>query len=458
MSELREPLYAGFATEQIHGGGSSRAEHGARVAPIHLSAGYIFEDAQQARDRFEGLADGYVYTRLGNPTNADLERRLARLEHGHDAIFLSSGQAAISVAFLALLNSGDHLVASNSIYEGTRGLIVANLARLGIEADFVHDTNDIDEWQRKIRPNTRLVFGESISNPTNDILDIETVSQLAHSHGIPLVVDNTAATPYLLRPIEHGADIVIHSASKFLAGHGGALGGVIVDSGRFKWDGRAGYFPQLTAPDPGLFGESYVQRYQSQAFAVFAHDVIAGRLGPTASPFNAFLIRQGIETLSLRMERHCQNAQRVAEWLAACAEVSSVDFAGLTEHRNHRIAAKYLQRGFGSVFAFTLTGGEPAAHAFIEATRIFTHMTHLGDVRSLIVHPASTSHCQRTAEQQASCGIFPGTIRLSVGIEDIGDLLTDVARGIAAVQLIDNQLAARPAAELVIPGKQPTTR
>lgn len=450
MSDLREPQYTGFATEQIHGDDAHHAEHGARVAPIHLSAGYIFDDVQQAGDRFAGTAEGYVYTRVGNPTNADLERRLARLEHGQNALFLGSGQAAISVAFLALLNCGDHILASNSIYEGTRGLIVANLARLGIEADFVEDTADIEQWRAKLRPNTRLLFGESISNPTNDILDIEAISNLAHGHGIPLVVDNTAATPYLLRPIDHGADIVVHSASKFLAGHGSALGGVVVDSGRFRWDAREGYFPQLTAPDPALLGESFVQRYQSRAFAIFARDVVAGRLGPTASPFNAFLIRQGIETLSLRMERHCENAQHVAGWLASQPAVVTVDFAGLPEHRDHHLAAKYLPRGFGSVFAFTLAGGAPAARAFIEATSIFTHMTHLGDVRSLIVHPASTSHCQRTAQEQAAGGILPGTIRLSVGIEDIADLIADLARGIAAVSaLADQPLPTPPAAALV---------
>ena len=423
----------GFATEQIHGGVVPDAAFGARVPPIHMSSGFLFDDFDQARDRFAGTDDGYTYTRLGNPTNADVERRVALLEHGTEAILVSSGQAAAAVAFLGLVQTGDHVVSAQSIYEGTKGLLLQNLRRLGVEVDFVERSADLAEWAGRIKPNTKLLFGESIPNPKNDILDIEAVAALAHRNGIPLVVDNTLATPYLVRPLEHGADIVIHSASKFLSGHGVAIGGVVVDGGRFDWSADPERWPHLHQPERALDGATYAERFGGRAGIVFARDVVASRLGPTPSPFNAFLIRQGIETLSLRVERHSANALAIAEWLEQRPEVTSVDYAGLASNPYRPLAERYLPRGAGSVFAFTLAGGEPAARAVIDSVRLFSRMTHLGDVRSLILHTASTTHAQRTPAERRAAGIEDGTIRVSIGLEDVSDLLRDLERAFRAI-------------------------
>lgn len=423
----------GFATEQIHGGVVPDAAFGARVPPIHMSSGFLFDDFDQARDRFAGTDDGYTYTRLGNPTNADVERRVALLEHGTEAILVSSGQAAAAVAFLGLVQTGDHVVSAQSIYEGTKGLLLQNLRRLGVEVDFVERSADLAEWAGRIKPNTKLLFGESIPNPKNDILDIEAVAALAHRNGIPLVVDNTLATPYLVRPLEHGADIVIHSASKFLSGHGVAIGGVVVDGGRFDWSADSERWPHLHQPERALDGATYAERFGARAGIVFARDVVASRLGPTPSPFNAFLIRQGIETLSLRVERHSANALAIAEWLEQRPEVTSVDYAGLASNPYRPLAERYLPRGAGSVFAFTLAGGEPAARAVIDSVRLFSRMTHLGDVRSLILHTASTTHAQRTPAERRAAGIEDGTIRVSIGLEDVSDLLRDLERAFRSI-------------------------
>ncbi|MBT1623814.1 PLP-dependent transferase [Curtobacterium flaccumfaciens pv. oortii] len=427
----------GFSTEQVHGGFVPDAGHGARIPAIHMSSGFLFDDFEQARDRFAGTEDGYTYTRLGNPTNADVERRVALLERGVEAILVGSGQAAATIAFLGLLQAGDHVVAARSIYEGTKGLLVQNLGRLGIEVDFVADQRDLDEWARLVRPNTKAFFAETIPNPKNDVLDITGVADTAHRAGVPLIVDNTLATPYLVRPVEHGADIVIHSASKFLSGHGAGLGGVVVDGGTFDWSASPERWQHLTSPERSLGGDSYVERYGNRAFVVFARDVVASRIGPTPSPFNAFLIRQGIETLSLRVERHSANALAVAQWLEAQPEVTSVDHAGLASSPFHDLAQRYLPRGAGSVFAFTLAGGEAAAHTFIDSVQLFSRMTHLGDVRSLILHPATTTHAGKTAAERADQGIDDGLIRLSVGIEDVADLLRDLERGFAALRSAD---------------------
>ncbi|WP_228517111.1 O-acetylhomoserine aminocarboxypropyltransferase/cysteine synthase family protein [Curtobacterium sp. VKM Ac-1376] len=424
----------GFATEQVHGGVVPDAAHGARVPAIHMSSGFVFDDFDQARDRFAGTDDGYTYTRLGNPTNADVERRVALLERGVEAILVGSGQAAATVAFLGLLGAGDHVVSARSIYEGMRGLLLQNLGRLGIEVDFVADARDLDAWAAAVRPNTRAFFGETIPNPKNDVLDITGVAETAHRAGVPLIVDNTLATPYPVRPVEHGADIVVHSASKFLSGHGAGLGGVVVDGGTFDWSAAPERWAHLTRPERSLDGASYVERYGNRGFTVFARDVVAARIGPAPSPFNAFLLRQGIETLSLRVERHCANALAVASWLEQQPEVTSVDHAGLASSPFHDLAQRYLPRGAGSVFAFTLAGGEAAARTFIDSVQLFSRMTHLGDVRSLILHPATTTHAGRTREERAEQGIGDGLIRLSVGIEDVADLLGDLGRGFAALR------------------------
>ncbi|WP_144765464.1 O-acetylhomoserine aminocarboxypropyltransferase/cysteine synthase family protein [Curtobacterium sp. 9128] len=439
----------GFATEQVHGGFVPDTAHGARVPAVHMSSGFLFDDFDQARDRFAGTDDGYTYTRLGNPTNADVERRIALLERGLEAILVSSGQAAATVAFLGLLQAGDHVVSARSIYEGTRGLLVQNLGRLGIEVDFVADARDLDAWAAAVRPNTKAFFAETIPNPKNDVLDITGVAEAAHRAGVPLVVDNTLATPYLVRPIEFGADIVIHSASKFLSGHGSGLGGVVVDGGSFDWSATPGRWTHLTTPERALGGRSYVEAYGARAWVVYARDVVSSRIGPTPSPFNAFLLRQGIETLSLRVERHSANALAVAAFLDQQPEVTSVDHAGLASSPFHDLAERYLPRGAGSVFAFTLAGGEPAARAFIDAVQLFSRMTHLGDVRSLILHPATTTHAGRTPEERAAQGIGDGLIRLSIGIEDVADLVRDLERGFAAVRGdADREARLDPAAEL----------
>ncbi len=436
-SPLR-PRTQGFATRQVHAGRAPSSDGvSPRATPIHLTAGFVFDDFDTARDRFQGDDDGFSYTRIGNPTNSSLERRIADLEGGIDAILVGSGQAAVSVAVLGLLAAGDHLVSASSIYEGSRGLFLDNFSRLGVETSFVLDANDPVEWELAIRPTTRALFVESIPNPKNDVVDLALVAGIAHRHGIPLIVDNTFATPYLLRPLEHGADVVVHSASKFLAGHGSVLGGVIVSGDSFDWSvtDAAGHplFPHLTAPVRSLRGLSFVDRFGPGAFAHYARDVVAARFGPTPSPLNAFLIEQGIETLSLRVERQSASALAVAQWLEQQPEVASVDHAGLASSPSHAVAARYLPRGTGAVFAFTLRGGLPAAIAFYDAVSLFTRMTHLGDVRSLILHPASTTHAWRTPEQLEAGGIGQGLLRLSIGVEDVDDLIADLAAALAAV-------------------------
>jgi O-acetylhomoserine (thiol)-lyase len=415
----------GFSTQQVHAGSVEPTSDGVnpRALPIHATAGFVFDDFDQAADRF-GEVGGYSYTRVGNPTSTAVERRLAVLEGGADALLLASGQAAVTAALLGLLGAGDHVLAASSIYEGTRGLLLDNLARLGIEADFVDEANDPAAWLALVRPTTRAFFAESIPNPKNDVLDIAVVAEAAHSVGVPLLVDNTLATPYLLRPLEHGADVVVHSASKFLAGHGTVLGGVIVFGDRFDWTVRPDLYPHLTTP--GRAGRSLTDRHGTLALAAYVRDSVALRFGPTPSPFSAFLIQQGVETLSLRMDRHAANALAVARWLEEQPEVLSVDYAGLPSNAFHDVAVRYLPRGFGSVFSFTLAGGADVARTFIDAVEVFTRMTHLGDVRSLILHPATTSHVLRTEEEQRRSGIWPGLIRLSVGIEDVEDLIDDL--------------------------------
>lgn len=440
MSDPGEALIGdagpGFATEQVHAGELPERGFGSRITPIHLTAGFEFDDFAQARDRFAGSADGYTYSRAGNPTNSAVERKLAALEHGADAIVVGSGQAAVSVGLLGILQAGDRILSARSIYEGTRGLFRENFARFGIATDFVDDPRDLDAWRRGIRPDTRVLFGESIPNPKNDLSDIAGIAAIAHEHGLPFAIDNTLATPYLLRPIDFGADIVLHSASKFLTGHGASLGGVIVDGGRFDWAAHPDAFPHLSAPQSALRGASYLERYGSGAYLAYTRSVIASRLGPVLSPFNAFLLQQGIETLSLRVARHCENALAIARWLQDQPEVESVDYAGLASSPYHALARRYLPRGAGSVFSFTLRGGEPAAAAFLDSVELFTRMTHLGDVRSLILHPATTTHTLLTEGELRSHGIGPGLLRLSVGIEDVDDLIADLNRGFAAIRTL----------------------
>jgi O-acetylhomoserine (thiol)-lyase len=419
-----------FSTRQLHAGIESEGPHQPRATPIYLSAGFVFDDFDQGHARFAGTDDGYSYTRVGNPTNAAAERRIADLESGRGALLLGSGQAAVATTILSLVSASDHILASGSLYEGTRELLRDDLARLGVETTFVGDHADPGAWAAGIRPETKALFAESIPNPKNDVLDIAVVAEVAHRHGLPLIVDNTLGTPYLVRPIEHGADIVVHSASKFLAGHGTVLGGVIVDGGRFPWADTGERYPQLTA-ERGNDGRTVVERAGSTAFLEHARH-IALRFGPVPSPLNAFLILQGIETLSLRVARQSATALRIAEWLEQHPAVESVDYSGLPSSPYHAVAGRYLPLGQGAVFAVTVRGGRDAARTFTDSLRLFTRMTHLGDTRSLVLHPATTTHVLRDETELAEAGIGPGLLRLSIGLEEPDDLIADLDQALAA--------------------------
>lgn len=437
-----------FATRQLHAGARGYDVHGSRSTPIYLTAGFEFEDIDDGRSRFADPDTGFSYTRVGNPTAAAAERRIADLEAGIGALLVGSGQAATATALLTILEAGDHVVAASAIYEGTRELLRADLGRLGITADFVDDPRDPAAWQAAIGPETRALVAESIANPRGGVLDIPAIAAVAHRNGIPLIVDSTLATPYLLRPLELGADIVVHSASKFLAGHGTALGGVIVDAGRFAWDAVPGRFRQI-AGETGPDGRTFVERSGERAFLDAARRV-AMRFGPTPSPLNAFLLLQGIETLALRVDRQSRSALALAAWLETRPEVSGVDYSGLASHPDHAVAQRLLPDGQGALFSFTLAGGHAAAAAFTTAVRLFTPMTHLGDVRSLVLHPASTTHAHRTATELAAAGVGPGLLRLSVGLEDTGDLLADLERGLRAAGSATTATAATTAATEVV--------
>ncbi len=425
----------GFSTRQVHAG-SATAQASPRATPIYLTAGFTFSDLDESAAHF-GEGTGFGYSRTGNPTVHAVEERLASLEGGDQAVLVSSGQAAVTVALLALAGAGDHVVVSEHIYEGTRGLLIDNLARLGVETTFV-DTDDLDAWRAAITPRTRALFAETLSNARNDVLDVAAVAAIGAEHGIPLVVDSTFTTPYLLRPIEHGAAVVVHSASKFLAGQGAVLGGVIVDDGRFDAAASGHRFPHLVQTDR-LGGASYAEKYGARARGQYIRESVAPRFGPSPSPLNAFLIGQGIETLSLRVERQSQNALAVARWLEQRPEVERVDYIGLDSHPHHDLGERYLTRGFGSVFTVTLRGGLEAARHVVQSVEVITHMTHLGDVRSLVLHPQSTSHAARTVEERERAGVFPGTIRLSIGIEDIDDLLADLDQALVGVPVLERE-------------------
>ncbi|KAA9089737.1 O-acetylhomoserine aminocarboxypropyltransferase/cysteine synthase family protein [Microbacterium radiodurans] len=438
------PAPLAFATRQLHAGARGFDSHGARATPIYLTAGFEFDDLADGESRFADPDTGFSYTRVGNPTAAAAERRIADLEGGVGALLVGSGQAATSTALLTILEAGDHIVAASAIYEGTRELLRSDLGRLGITTDFVDDPRDPAAWEAAIGPDTRALVAESIANPRGGVLDIPVVAEIAHRHGIPLIVDSTLATPYLLRPLELGADIVVHSASKFLSGHGTALGGIIVDAGRFAWDAVPGRFRQI-AGETGPDGRTFVERSGERAFLDAARRV-AMRFGPSPSPLNAFLLLQGVETLSLRVERQSQTAATLASWLEARPEVASVDYSGLASHPDHDLAERLLPAGRGALFAFTLAGGRAAAEALTTAVRLFTPMTHLGDVRSLVLHPATTTHAHRSDADLELIGVGPGLLRLSVGLEDAADLVADLERGLAAAAATTTAAAVTPVA------------
>ena len=420
-----------FETKQVHAGQAPDTATGARALPIYQTTSYAFRDTDHAAALF-GLAEpGNIYTRIMNPTQDVVEQRIAALEGGVAALFVSSGQAAETFAILNLAQNGDHIVSSPRLYGGTYNLFHYSLPKLGIEVSFVDNPDDPESWRAALRPNTKAFFAETISNPQIDVLDIPMVSAVAHEAGVPLIVDNTIATPYLIQPLRHGADIVVHSATKYLGGHGTAIAGVIVDGGTFDWTN--GRFPGFTEPDPSYHGVVFAE-LGAPAFALKARVQLLRDLGSAASPFNAFLIAQGLETLSLRMERHVANAQRVAQYLAGRDDVVSVNYAGLPSSPWYEVGKKLAPKGTGAVLAFELAGGVPAGKAFVDALTLHSHVANIGDVRSLVIHPASTTHQQLSAEEQLATGVTPGLVRLAVGIEGIDDILADLDRGFAAAQ------------------------
>ncbi|MEJ6488527.1 bifunctional o-acetylhomoserine/o-acetylserine sulfhydrylase [Leucobacter sp. USCH14] len=432
----------GFETRQIHSG-QQPDETGARAVPIHQTTSFVFDDTTQAANRFALAELGPIYTRITNPTQAVVEERIAALEGGSAALLLSSGQAASTFAVLNIANSGDHIVSSASIYGGTYNLFKYSLAKLGIEVTFVEDQDDPAAWQRAVRPNTKLFFAESIANPRSNVLDIRAVADVAHENRLPLIIDNTVASPYLVRPFEHGADIVLHSATKFLGGHGTTLGGVIVDGGVFEWSKHADKFPGLTEPDPSYNGVSYTGAVgDAIAYIIKARVQLLRDLGSSIAPLSAWLLLQGIETLSLRVERHVQNAQEIAEWLDSHDDVATVHYSGLPSSPWYAAANRYAPKGVGAVLAFELKGGVDAGRAVVENVELFSHVANIGDVRSLIIHPASTTHSQLTPEQQLTAGVTPGLVRLSVGLEHIDDIKADLEQGFAAARKVVAESAA----------------
>lgn len=431
-----------FETKQVHSGAQPDPTTNARAVPIYQTTSYVFDSADHAKNLFSLAEFGNIYTRIMNPTQAVVEERIAALEGGTGALLLASGQAASTFAVLNIAQSGDHIVSSSSIYGGTYNLFKYTLAKLGIEVTFVENQDDAAEWQRAVRPNTKLFFAETIGNPRVNVLDIALVSGVAHENGVPLIVDNTIATPYLIRPFEHGADIVVHSVTKFLGGHGTTLGGVIVDGGSFAWSKNVDRFPGLTEPDPSYHGASYTAAVgDGLAYIIKARVQLLRDLGAAIAPHSAFLLLQGIETLSLRIERHVQNAQEIAEWLENHDDVASVYYAGLPSSPWYGAANTYARKGVGAVLSFELKGGVEAGKALVESVDLFSHLANIGDVRSLIIHPASTTHSQLSPEQQLTAGVTPGLVRLSVGIENVEDLKADLEAGFAAARKVRSAAA-----------------
>jgi len=423
-----------FETRQIHVGQSPDSQTNARALPIYQTTSYTFRDTKHAADLFALAEPGNIYTRIMNPTQGAVEERIASLEGGVGALLLASGQAAETYAILNLAEAGDHIVSSPNLYGGTYNLFHYTLPKYGIEVSFVDDPDDLDSWKKAIKPNTKAFYGETIANPSNAILDIENIAKIAHENGIPLIVDNTVATPYLLRPIEFGADIVVHSATKYIGGHGTAVAGVIVDSGKFDWKKNAAKFPQYNTPDPSYGGLNYADALGELAYILRARIVLLRDFGAAVSPFNAFLIAQGLETLSLRIERHVQNAKAVATWLEKRSEVEKVNYASLESNPHNKLAKKYTPAGSGAVLSFEIKGGVEAGKKFVEALELHSHVANIGDVRSLVIHPASTTHSQLKPEEQLAAGVTPGLIRLAVGIENINDILADIEIGFNAAK------------------------
>ncbi len=432
---------ASFETRQVHAGQVPDPTTGARALPIYQTTAYQFRDTKHAADLF-GLAElGNIYTRIMNPTQDAVEQRIASLEGGVAALLVSSGSAATSFAVLNVAEAGDHIVSSPSLYGGTYNLFHYTLPKFGIEVTFVDNPDDPESWQAAVKPNTKAFFGETIANPKNDILDIEAIAKVAHKNGVPLIVDNTVATPYTIRPIEYGADVVVHSATKFLSGHGTSIVGAIVDAGKFDYAQHKDRFPGFNQPDPSYHGLVYADALGvGSAFGANLSYIFKIRLtllrdiGAAVSPFNAWLLAQGLETLSLRIERHLSNAKALAAWLEEQPQVEKVNYASLPSSPWYKLATKYAPTGSGSVLSFEIKGGIESGKKFVEALKLHSHVANIGDVRSLVIHPASTTHSQLSPAEQLTAGVTPGLIRLSVGIENIEDIKADITDGFAAAQ------------------------
>lgn len=430
-----------FETKQIHVGQNIDGDTGARALPIYQTTSFVFDSAETAANRF-GLSDlGPIYTRIGNPTAQAVEDRIAALEGGVGALLLASGQAATTFAILNVAQAGDHIVASSALYGGTYNLLKYTLKRLGVETTFIDNINDLDEWRGAIRDNTKLLFGETLSNPDQKVLDVRGLADVAHDAGVPLFVDNTVATPYLLRPIEHGADVVIHSATKYLGGHGTSIAGVLVDAGTFDYAADPAKFPQFNEPSESYHGLVFARDLgvgsplgANLAFILKARVELLRDLGAAVSPFNAFLIAQGLETLSLRVERHVENAKKVVEFLKSQPQVETLFYASDPSSPYKELADRYLPAGSGAVLSFEIAGGVEAGKKFVDALELHSHVANIGDVRSLAIHPASTTHSQGSDEDRRGAGVTPGLVRLSVGIENSADIIADLEKGFAAAK------------------------
>ena len=428
-----------FETLQIHAGQTPDPTTGARALPLYQTTAYQFRDTQHAANLF-GLAElGNIYTRIMNPTQDAVEQRLAALEGGVAALLVASGSAATTFAVLNVAEAGDHIVSSPSLYGGTYNLFHYTLPKFGVEVTFVEDPDDLDSWRKAVRPNTKAFFGETIANPKNDILDIEGVAKVAHEVGVPLIVDNTVATPYVIKPIEYGADVVVHSATKFLSGHGNAVVGAIIDSGNFDYAKYPAKFKGFNEPDPSYHGLVFAQALGvGSAFGANLAYIFKIRLqllrdvGAAVAPFNAWLLAQGLETLSLRIDRHLENAKAVAEWLSKHPSVEKVNYASLSNSPWNKLAKKYAPKGSGAVLSFELKGGVEAGKKFVESLKLFSHVANIGDVRSLVIHPATTTHSQLSADEQLAAGVTPGLVRLSLGLENIEDIKADLEEGFKA--------------------------
>ena len=436
-------IYKGFETLQIHAGQQPDSDTGSRAAPIYQTTSYVFRDSEHAANLFALSEVGNIYTRIMNPTQMVLESRLQALEKGTEtaigipgALATSSGQAAETLAILNLAETGDHIVASSSLYGGTYNLLHYTFPKMGINTTFIKDPDDLSEWEAAIRPETKVFYGESIGNPKNDFLDISGVAEVGHNYGIPLIVDNTVATPYLINPISLGADVVVHSMTKFIGGHGNSIGGIIVDGGKFDYS-ESTRFKNFVEPDPSYHGLKYWPDLGHGSFIIKARVQLLRDLGSSVTPQNAFNFLQGLETLSLRMERHFENAIKVVEFLSNHEQVEKIQFAGLPESPWHERAKLYgVRNGYGSVPAFIIKGGAEAGEKFVNSLQLHSHVANIGDVRSLVIHPASTTHSQLSQEEQKSTGVEPGLVRLSVGLETIDDIVDDLEHGFSCVKNI----------------------